>query len=105
MADRGFLIENELKSRNASLEIPAFTKGKNQLHPTELEDTRKIARVRIHVERDIGLLKRKYTFLHGILCMSFISKESSQSDVLIIDQAVTVACALINLCRSVVTAK
>jgi hypothetical protein len=42
------------------LNIPAFTKGKDQLDSADVEQTRKIATVRIHVERIIGLLKQKY---------------------------------------------
>lgn len=49
MADRGFLIREELLCRGASLVIPAFTKGKNQLSHTEVINSRKISNVRIHV--------------------------------------------------------
>lgn len=49
MADRGFLIKEELICRGASLVIPAFTKGKNQLKGTEVISSRKIANLRIHV--------------------------------------------------------
>jgi len=34
----------------AQLHIPAFTKGKKQLSAVEVEDTRKIGNVRIHVK-------------------------------------------------------
>lgn len=34
MADRGFLIEDALKHLGVRAEIPAFTKGQNQLHPS-----------------------------------------------------------------------
>lgn len=60
LADRGFLIKDSVEILGAHLEIPAFTKNKDQLHPTDLETTRKIANVRIHVERVIGLLKKKF---------------------------------------------
>ncbi|CAC5418439.1 unnamed protein product [Mytilus coruscus] len=53
LADRGFLIAEELASRNASLVIPAFTREKSQLSAREVEQTRKIAHVHIHVERAI----------------------------------------------------
>jgi len=49
LADRGFLIEESLGARGASLYIPAFTKGKDQLTASEIEKTRNIANVRIHV--------------------------------------------------------
>lgn len=64
MADRGFLIQAELQGRGIELNIPAFTKGKDQLHPIELEDTRNVANVHIHVERVIGQLKHKFDILH-----------------------------------------
>ena len=54
MADRGFNICEILGSVDASLEIPAFTKGKNQSPALEVEKTRTIANVRIHVEQVIG---------------------------------------------------
>lgn len=57
LADRGFLISDELACRGATLKIPAFTKGKSQLSQEEIEKTRNLARVRIHVERAIGRLK------------------------------------------------
>ena len=38
-------------AHGASLCIPAFTKGKDQLAADEIERTRNIANVRIHVER------------------------------------------------------
>ena len=41
--------------------VPAFTKGKEQLDQVDVETTRGIANVCIHVERVIGLLCRKYT--------------------------------------------
>ena len=44
----------------AKLHIPAFTRGKSQLSATEVEETRKIANVRIHVERVIGYVRQKY---------------------------------------------
>ncbi|CAG2236311.1 unnamed protein product [Mytilus edulis] len=57
LADRGLLIAEELASRHASLVIPAFTKGKSQLSAKEVEQTRTIVHVRIHVERAIEQLK------------------------------------------------
>ena len=59
MADRGFTIEEGLIFHQAKLVIPAFTKGKSQLDPIDIEKTRGIANVRIHVERVIGLLRQK----------------------------------------------
>ena len=73
LADRGFLIAEELANRNATLIIPAFTKGKSQLSAKEVETTRKIAHVCIHVERDIERLKfyhfvYEYEYVYGSSC-------------------------------------
>lgn len=102
MADRGFLIDEELKSRGAELTMPAFSRGKHQLDPLEVEETRDIANVRIHVERVIGSLRQKYTFLHSTLPITMLSKKTSLCNVSVLDQAVAVACSLVNLCASVV---
>ena len=59
MADHGFMIADDVAFYQAKLVILDFTKGKKQLHPLEVENTRKIASVRIHVERVIGLVVRK----------------------------------------------
>lgn len=103
MADRGFLIEEELKGRGVELNIPAFTKGKAQLDALDIEDTRNIANVRIHVERIIGLIRKKYSILHQFkFPLHMVTKQITNPHVLIIDQIVTVACALTNLCSPTV---
>ena len=51
MADRGFTIQESVWYYHANLSIPAFTKGKNQLDPVDVEKTRGIANVRVHVGR------------------------------------------------------
>ena len=53
MADRGFTIAESVGLKQAKLVIPAFTKGKSQLDPVDVEKARGIANVRIHVERVI----------------------------------------------------
>ena len=62
MADRDFTIQESVSSRRAELVIPAFTEGKAQPDPINVERTRGIANVHIHVERVIGVLRRKYYF-------------------------------------------
>ena len=54
LADHGFDLNDTLGFYAATIKIPAFTKGKKQLEPIEVEQTRSIAKVRIHVERVIG---------------------------------------------------
>ena len=54
MTDRGFTIKDMLKDLGIDLNIPPFLEGRRQLPSTEVEAGRKIASVRIHVERAIG---------------------------------------------------
>lgn len=60
MADRGFTINESVGFHCATLRTPAFTKGLPQLHPCLVEETRKIASVRIHAEQIIGLTRSKF---------------------------------------------
>ena len=51
LADRGFDVSESVGMMQARLHIPAFTRGKSQLSAIDVENTRTIANVRIHVER------------------------------------------------------
>ena len=75
MADRGFNIAETLETSGAKLDIPSFTTGPNQLRPEKVEDTRIIANVRIHVERVIGNLRKKYSILNGTIPIDFLIKK------------------------------
>ena len=57
LVDRGFDIAYSIGLYCGELIIPAFTKGKAQLSSLDVETTRRIAPVRIHVERVIELLR------------------------------------------------
>ena len=58
MADRGFEIQDILADRKATLNIPPFHSASlTQLTAKEVEETRRIAKLRIHVERCIGRAK------------------------------------------------
>ena len=63
MAHRGFEIQDLLSSKKVYLNIPPFMRSKDQLNPDEEDETRKIASVRIHVERAIERVKT-LTFLN-----------------------------------------
>ena len=105
MADRGFTITESVGLKHAKLVIPAFTKGKDQLDPVDVESTRGIANVRIHVERVIGLLRRKYTILEGTLPAEFLFCNSNgpiERQVPLIDRIVRVCSALVNFCPPIV---
>lgn len=101
MADRGFNIRDDVSFFQAQLVIPDFTKGKKQLHPVEVEHTRKIASVRIHVERVIGLLKNKFRIFEGNVPIEFLKLRKGEN-VTTIDKIVHVCCFLTNTCKSVV---
>jgi len=101
LADRGFTIGESVAIMGASLHMPAFTKGREQLTALEVEQSRAISNVRIHVERVIGLVRQKYTILGSPLHLCFISKTSEEIEPLI-DNMVRVCCCLSNLSNSVV---
>ena len=100
LADRGFDIQDSVGICCARVAIPAFTKGKKQLTGIDVEQTRRIANVRIHVERVIGFIRQKYTFLSGTLPIDFITPRDD--GVPLIDKVVVVCCALSNICDSVI---
>jgi transcriptional regulator with XRE-family HTH domain len=102
LADRGFNIEDSVGVYRASLKIPAFTKGKSQLSPFEVEETRKMAHVRIHVERVIGLVRRKYQILQSrALSIEYLHTSPGEQQSLI-DKIGVICCALTNLSETVV---
>lgn len=101
MADRGFNIEESTATYCATVKIPAFTKGKRQLESIDVEQTRRIASVRIHVERVIGNVRNKYTILQGILPFDYLMKNDN-GGFTTIDKITTIACALTNMCDSII---
>ena len=74
LADRGFNVRDDLAIRQVKLEMPASTKGKQQLSQEEVEMSRRLSRFRIHVERVIGQLRKKYKLLQGTLPISLIKR-------------------------------
>jgi hypothetical protein len=57
MADRGFPIYEDLLYRHATLQIPPPSSGLDQMSAASVQKTKKIANIRIHVERAINRLK------------------------------------------------
>lgn len=102
LADRGFNIGDSVGFYCASLQIPAFTKGRKQLSAYEVAETRKIANLRIHVERVIGLVRRKYQILQS-RAMPIEHMATKPGEALaMIDKIGVICCVLSNLCESVV---
>ena len=93
MADRDFTIETELATRGVHLKIPKFTKGKKQMAAKDVEFSRQISNVRIHVERVIGRL-RKFTILQSKIPLSQID---------LLDDIMIIISAIININNSVVS--
>ena len=62
MAVKGFHISDLLLSLDVSLNIPPFLHGKSQLDEHELIETRRIASLRIHVERAAEHIKNFHFF-------------------------------------------
>lgn len=102
LADRGFTIRESVTLYQAQLAILAFTKGKNQLDPFDVERTRGIADVRIHMARVIGLLRQKYTILQSTLPLDYLTCSNNAANCPLIDRMIRVCSALTNLCPSVV---
>lgn len=101
LADRGFNIYELVAECSAYAKLPAYTKGKTQLSPREVHNSRELAHVRIHVERLIGLVKQKYSILSNRLPISFI-KNDENYDVSVADKIMVICCSLTNLCESII---
>ena len=71
MADRGFDIQDDLTLINIKLNIPPFLKDKDQFTELEMVQTRRIASLRIHVERAMERLKNFHIF-DRVLPPSFV---------------------------------
>ena len=93
-ADRGFDIHEDVAIHGGKLEIPSFTRGKKQLSTDDVEYSQRLSKVRIHIERVIGLLKNKYIILQSTLPVSTL-KCNAGSETSLIDKIVTV-CASLN---------
>ena len=105
MADRGFTISDSVVLKQAKLTIPAFTKRKSQLDPVDVERTRGIANVRIHIERVIGLLHRKYAILKSTLPTDYLTCNRNgppETQVPIIGRIIRVCSALVKFCLPLV---
>lgn len=80
----------------AEVRMPPLTKGKKQLSQCEVDRSCQLSRIRIHVERVIGVLKQKYSLLESTIPINFIMTE----DTSMIDKIATVYSALCNCCLS-----
>ncbi|XP_041361246.1 uncharacterized protein LOC121377354 isoform X1 [Gigantopelta aegis] len=106
LADRGFTLTEDFATQcSAELIMPAFTKGKKQLSAKEVETSRQISSVRIHIERVIGLMKNRFGILQGPLPIRVVQSLKNEADGCILascDIIVGVCAALNNLGQSIV---
>ena len=89
LADRGFHILDSVGFYCSTFKIPAFTKGKKQLSNIEVEQTRNIANVCIHVERVIGNIRQKYSILSSTQPIDCVN---SNNQVTTLDKIVCYMC-------------
>ena len=87
MADRGFKIKDDLMMFRASSAMPPSMIGNQQMLPTDVKDTSRIANVRIYVEQAIGR-RRNYKILKDELPLASLP---------LCDDIVITCCALCNL--------
>jgi hypothetical protein len=89
MADKGFLIEEDLISAGAKLAVPPGKRGQSQMTRLELFKTKTIANLRIHVERAIKRIK-EFNILNSPGGLSLLLAPH-------LDTIMTVCCSLCNL--------
>ena len=82
----------------AKVKLPPFTRGKKQLSKSQVDLSRQLSRVRIHVERVIEVVRQKYSILSSLYNVC-----SENEGISVIDKVVTICCALCNCCDSVVS--
>ena len=73
MADRGFNIQEMLASKGVKVNVPPFMNPTGQFEENELLETRRIATLRIHVERAMGRIKNYHIldFVPITLCKMY----------------------------------
>ena len=95
LADRRFLVSEEMAVRGVTLRMSPLLKGKKELlSAKDVNSSRKLALVRIHVERVIGCIK---TFL-------LLQTSIQVNQLHLLDDVFTIVGALHNLMPTLVTA-
>ncbi|KAF2897496.1 hypothetical protein ILUMI_08678 [Ignelater luminosus] len=100
IADEGFSIDNSIKSYCAEVKYPSFVKDKKQLSAVDSETTRKLADVRIHVQRVIGVLRSKFRILKETF--PTVALIESSNETVHINKIIVVCAALFNLCPGII---
>ena len=87
MADRGFPIQEDLLLHFCNLQAPPGKWTKSQMTKTELQKTKEIANLRIHIERAINRIKN-FRIFKGTLPITMMQHD---------DEIVLVCAALCNI--------
>ena len=95
--DGGFDVAESVALLRDTLYIPAFTRGCDQLSPADVEATRKLANVRIHVERIIGVVRQHFQILSatGVVQKELVAHKNKKG--VNLDSVVRVCCAINNV--------
>ena len=104
LADRGFNIKESVEMKHAKFKMPSKTNGRCQLAAKDVEDTRKIAHLTIHVERVIGGLRNKFRIITDTVPIKFLVCYEGLR-LTLLDKIVRVCCILHNMCPSVIKHK
>ena len=86
MADKGFDIEDLLLEKGVQLNIPPFLQSQAQFSSKDVQQTKTIASLRIHVERAIRRIKEYHFFDSDVLLIALG----------LINQIYTLTCLLTN---------
>lgn len=86
----------------AHLKIPAFTRGKQQLHQHDVTYSGRLAAVEIHVEWVISLVRNEFTILQSTIPIS-LSQCAAPGELISLYKMVSVCSALCNICPAVVS--
>ena len=93
-------MEELIGSRRAKLVTPTFKGKRDQLTGREVEHSRRVSNVRIHVKRVIGNLREKFTIIRATVPMRQVCHVNE--DLTVIDKIVRVCCCLHNVTPGVV---
>ena len=86
MADKGFDIGDMLRGKRISLNLTPFLHYSGQFSAQQVQETKQIAKLRIHVERAIGRIKEFHIF-DSLIPRNLVGT---------INQIYTVVCLLVN---------
>ena len=101
LADRGFDIGDFVGLMCAEVLYPTFTTGMSQMQARDVESRRRLAHLRIHVERVIGHVRNKYHILQSTISTELLYRCEGQDNTTL-DKIVHVCCILTNLSGSIV---